>query len=166
MVVNEGESNDYYLTANNNQESMTELAGLFNDVGDFGIGYREPNSINTRSHLWFGPKGAFTPLHHDLTNNMLVQIHGRKKVTIIPAFQVPYIYNDKHVYSAIDFTSIDQNKFPLMKNIRPIEVILNPGEAVFIPIGWWHCVEGLDVSMSISFTDFNLNNNFFKGYPR
>ncbi len=166
LVVEGGESNDYYLTANNNQESLSELALLFEDVGDFGKGYRIPETIKTRSHLWFGPIGAFTPLHHDLTNNMLVQVYGRKKLTLIPAFQVQNLYNDTHVYSATDFPDIDLKRFPKMKNVTPIEVILYPGEAIFIPIGWWHCVESLDVSISVSFTDFKVINNFFKNFPR
>lgn len=165
LLVEGGESNDYYLTANNNQASLSELALLFEDVGDFGIGYRIPETIKTRSHLWFGPKGAFTPLHHDLTNNMLVQIHGRKKLTLIPAFQVQYLYNDTHVYSATDFPEVDLKRFTKVKKVTPIEVMLSPGEAVFIPIGWWHCVESLDVSVSISFTDFNVRNDFFRDFP-
>ena len=31
---------------------------------------------------------------------------------------------------------------------------LNPGEALLIPIGWWHHVRALDVSISVSFTNF------------
>lgn len=166
LVVDGGESNDYYLTANNNQASMSELGLLFEDVGDFGEGYRNPKTIKSRSHLWFGPKGAFTPLHHDLTNNILAQIYGRKKLTLIPAFQVPYLYNDTHVYSATDFPVVDEWRFPEMKNVTPIEVVLTPGDAVFIPIGWWHCVESLDVSISLSFTDFGVKNNFFSNFPK
>ncbi|TMP78443.1 cupin-like domain-containing protein [Pseudoalteromonas phenolica] len=166
LVTQGGASNDYYLTANNNRECLSELATLFDDVGDFAPGYRKPENINTRSHLWFGPKGAFTPLHHDLTNNMLVQVYGRKKVTLIPAAQVENIYNDKHVYSATDFPDVNKEKFPLINKTTPIEIILHPGEAVFIPIGWWHCVESLDISMSISFTDFKVKNDFFSRFPR
>lgn len=166
MVTEGGQSNDYYLTANNNKESLGGLDSLFDDVGDFGVGYRDLKSIKRRSHLWFGPKGVFTPLHHDLTNNMLIQIYGRKKITLIPAFQVNNVYNDRHVYSATNFPQVDKKRFPLLDKATTIEFILNPGEAVFIPIGWWHCVEGLDVSMSISFTDFNVKNDFFKSFPR
>lgn len=114
LVTEGSESNDYYLTANNNQASLSELSELFEDVGDFGNGYRTLETIKTRSHLWFGPKGAFTPLHHDLTNNMLVQIYGRKNLTLIPTFQVPHVYNDNHVYSATDFPGADIDRFPEM----------------------------------------------------
>jgi ribosomal protein L16 Arg81 hydroxylase len=107
-----------------------------------------------------------SPLHHDSTNNMLVQIYGRKKLILIPAFQVQHLYNDTHVYSATDFPVIDLKCFPKMKNVTPIEVILHPGEAVFIPIGWWHCVESLGVSISVSFTDFNVKNDFFVNFSR
>ncbi len=97
---------------------------------------------------------------------MLVQVYGRKKLTLIPAFQVPHLYNDTHVYSATDFPEIDVKRFPKMKKVTAIDVILNPGGAVFIPIGWWHCVGSLDVSISVSFTDFNINNDFFVNFPR
>lgn len=166
MVLDNKGTNDYYLTANNNYGSIAGLGDIFDDVGDFGVGYRNLNSIKTQSHLWFGPKGTFTPLHHDLTNNMLVQLYGRKKITLIPALQAPFVYNAKHVYSATDFPVVDEEKFPLMKNITPVEIIVHPGESLFIPIGWWHCVESLDVSISVSFTNFNVCNSFNKDFPR
>ncbi|WP_162230751.1 cupin-like domain-containing protein [Marinagarivorans algicola] len=161
-----GTSNDYYLTANNNQSSSQELKELFEDVGEFGDGYRLTESVKRRSHLWFGPKGTCTQLHHDLTNNMLLQVYGRKKITLIPAFQVPNVYNDSHVYSAVDFPNVDLERYPKMSGVTPLEVILNPGEAIFIPIGWWHQVESLDISISVSFTDFRAKNNFFSNFPR
>ena len=91
---------------------------------------------------------------------------GRKKVTLIPAWQVPWLYNDKGVFSAAAFPNFDEKRHPLMKNITPVEVVIGPGDALFIPIGWWHCVEALDVSISISFTNFNANNAFSRDFPR
>lgn len=159
-------SNDFYLTANNTGASLSGLDGLFDDVGDFGVGYRDLKNIKSSSFLWFGPKGTVTQLHHDLTNNMLVQIFGRKKITLIPAFQVPYMYNKNHVYSSVALPEVDLNQFPDFKKTTPIEIVLAPGDALFIPIGWWHYVESLDVSISVSFTDFNLANNFYLNFPR
>lgn len=166
MVLNAGESNDFYMTANNTKNSLANIEKLFDDVADFGEGYRQADTIKNGNFFWFGPKGVFTPLHHDLTNNMLVQIYGRKRVTLIPALQVPWLYNDKGVFSAADYPKFDEKRHPLIKNVTPVELILNPGEALFIPIGWWHCVEGLDISISISFTNFNAPNNFSGEFPR
>lgn len=69
--------------------------------------------------------------------------------------QVPHLYNDHWVFSELsDTNKIDFEKYPLAKSITPVECILNAGEALFIPIGWWHSVESLDVSISISFYPF------------
>ena len=57
------------------------------------------------------------------------------------------------------------DKYPLMKKTTSIEVVLEPSDALFIPIGWWHCVESLDVSISLSFTNFAVENSFSKGFP-
>lgn len=154
------------MTANNAKNSMSNIEALFDDVGDFGEGYRVEDSIKSANFLWFGPKGVFTPLHHDSTNNMLVQISGRKKVTLIPSKQVMSLYNVVGVFSAADFPNTDFKKHPLMKNITSVDVIIGPGDSLFIPIGWWHCVEGLDVSISISFTNFNAPNQFTADFPK
>jgi len=166
MVLNTDETNDYYLTANNTAANANSLKGLFEDVGNFGDGYRDETTIKTTSLFWFGPKGIFTPLHHDLTNNFLTQIIGRKKITLVPAMQVPNLYNDKAVFSESDFPEIDLARYPLLANLTPIEITLLPGQTLFIPIGWWHCVKGLDISMSISYTNFNVQNDFYSTYPK
>lgn len=167
LITNGVESNDYYMTAGNTKNSLSSIGSLFNDLGDFGDGYRRVNrDICSETFIWIGPKGTFTPIHYDLTNNMLVQIYGRKKITLIPAMQVPFLYNEKGVFSEVDFPDYDKTQHCLMEQVTPIDVIIGPGEALFIPIGWWHCVQALDVSISVSFTDFNVRNDFAENFPR
>lgn len=166
-VSSAGESNDFYMTANNTQKSQSAIAPLYEDILDFGEGYCDLTQKNSLSFLWFGPKGTFTPLHHDLTNNMLVQIYGRKKVTLVPALQTPYLHNDRWVFSKIsDLKNVDRTQYPAFNRVTPIECVLEAGEALFIPIGWWHTVESLDVSISVSFTHFTAKNNFSQNFPK
>lgn len=166
-IQQQASSNNIYMTANNAAQNVKGLAPLFQDIGDFGTGYVLQAHSTSRSFLWFGPKGTFTPLHHDLTNNMLVQVYGRKKVTLIPALQTPYLYNDSGVYSEVGnpHDAALAEKYPLLQRASKLELVLHPGEALFIPIGWWHCVESLDISISVSFTHFNAPNHFSADFP-
>lgn len=159
-------SNNFYMTANNAKASQSSLAVLFQDLDHFH-GYTDHTQVSDRSFIWFGPKGAFTPLHHDLTNNFLVQIYGRKKVTLIPAMQTPHLYNDVAVFSKIADPHRPDilESFPDFAHCSKIECILNAGDTLFIPLGWWHCVESLDISISVSFTHFNIDNAGAESFP-
>lgn len=166
MMSTTDDSNDFYITGNNTQKNRNIMRDAFQDLGDFGEGYRQLTDDPTHNtYFWMGPKGIFTPLHHDLTNNMLVQIYGKKKVTLIPAAQVQWLYNNRHVFCDVDFPkNVNYEQFPDMKHVTPFEILIEPGDALFIPIGWWHCVDGLSEVISISFTNFNAPNDFYDAY--
>jgi ribosomal protein L16 Arg81 hydroxylase len=40
------------------------------------------------------------------------------------------------------------------------DVILEPGETLFMPVGWWHHARALDVSITVTFTSFIYPNHF------
>lgn len=165
MMNTHESSNNFYITANNTAQNVEIIRDAFQDLGDFGEGYRELSDDPAKgTFFWMGPAGTFTPIHFDLTNNMLIQIYGSKKVTLFPANQVPLLYNYTHVFSEVDYPNVDYQRYPLMRNVTPIEVIIEPGDALFIPIGWWHCVDALDQSISISFINFNAPNSFGNAY--
>ena len=37
---------------------------------------------------------------------------------------------------------------------------MQPGEALFIPAGWWHQVDALDPSISVTILDFTFTNDY------
>jgi ribosomal protein L16 Arg81 hydroxylase len=47
-----------------------------------------------------------------------------------------------------------------------VPVPLNPGDVLFIPIGWWHHVRALDVSMTLTHTNFRRRNDYYTTFPR
>jgi ribosomal protein L16 Arg81 hydroxylase len=159
-VQNGGRSNDFYMTANNAEYNQTAVEPLFVDVKNFADGYFDESEHAKRSFIWYGPEGNYTPLHHDRTNNMFLQVYGRKRFLLLPPNQTPYLYNDREVFSPIDLRKINTKKYPLAEKVTPIEILLEPGDTLFIPIGWWHQVESLDVSISITMTNFLVDNYF------
>lgn len=165
MIENES-GNDAYITAYNSATNREALKPLQEDVRPLHK-FLAQSPDDPGGMVWIGPKGTFTALHHDLTNNLLVQVVGRKRVILAAAMELPKLYNDKHVFSMIrDVTdpSIDADAFPLLREVHFHEIILNPGEALFIPIGWWHQVKSLDFSVTITYTNFKWKNDAYITY--
>lgn len=151
-------ANDCYMTAYNAQSNQLAMAPLASDMGVMD-GILDPSA---QGMIWIGGAGTFTPLHHDLTNNLLLQLCGRKKIILVAPEYRAQLYNSHHVYSDIrDISQSDiSRKFPLLDGVTIHEIILGPGDALFIPIGWWHQVTSLDFSVSITHTKFKWRNDF------
>lgn len=151
-------SNDFYVTAYNDATNKHSLALLWEDLGDVSI--LSPTG-GRDGFFWLGPKGTLTPFHHDLTNNLLVQVIGRKRVHMVPSWEVGRMQNSIHCFSGRSLADWgDSDDLPPL-----LECLIGPGDALFLPIGWWHHVEALDVSISMSFTNFAADNDFFSDYP-
>jgi len=85
-----------------------------------------------------------------------------------PGDTVTCIYNDHHVYSEIrDLAEPDlTRRFPKLDGMKVHEIDLKAGEALFIPLGWWHQVTALDFSITITHINFRWANDFHRDYPR
>ncbi len=44
-----------------------------------------------------------------------------------------------------------EKQFPMFAGAEYVEAVLEPGEILYIPKGWWHYIRSLDVSASVSF---------------
>jgi [protein]-arginine 3-hydroxylase / protease len=107
--------------------------------------------------LWIGPAGAVTTLHFDSTHNLFVQISGAKKVILVPPGQSSCVYYPCREFglnlhfSPVDAEHPDPNRHPRFARATPLEVIVRPGEMLFIPATWWHYLRALEPSISINF---------------
>jgi hypothetical protein len=73
-----GETNDFYLIANNHALLREGLRPLLEDLRPPDA-YLDRERAKGRGSLWFGPAGTVTPLHHDTCNILFCQIYGRKR---------------------------------------------------------------------------------------
>jgi hypothetical protein len=83
-VRNAGVTNDFYITAGNNSSNKNTLPELWDDIVQI-TEYLNPKAPHD-GFFWFGPAGTITPFHHDLTNNFMAQVIGRKRVRIAPSW--------------------------------------------------------------------------------
>ena len=162
LIEQAGETNDFYMTANNSSQNKIALAELWKDIRR--IPEYLTSSNPTDGFFWFGPKGTKTPFHHDLTNNFMAQVVGRKRVRLVPSVDLGNMYNELHCYTSVDGGNIDYDRFPMLRNVQLLDVEIGAGEILFLPVGCWHYVEGLEVSITMSFTNFRWNNDFSSFY--
>lgn len=123
-----------------------------------------------QKNVWLGPKGTRTPLHTDPYHNIFCQVLGYKYVRLYPPHATKSVYprgvdenginesNTSRVDLRLDrskpgYVSIDgREAFPLfVMQTDYLEVMVGPGECLYIPAGWWHYIESLTASYSVSF---------------
>jgi hypothetical protein len=163
LAESAAETNDCYITANNSATNREALKEIWEDVVLFPEYLRDDDPDN-RGFFWFGPRGTVTPLHHDLTNNFMAQVRGRKLVKLVAPYDLASVYNNRHCYSQVNLEQVDYERFPAFRNVSVIDVEIGPGELLFVPVGWWHHVRGLELSITMTFTNFVFDNDFFSFY--
>jgi len=167
-ILRPGAGNNAYLTAYNSAINAEALSVLHADCGDLEK-FLDRRAAAAHGMMWIGPAGTVTSLHHDLTNNFIAQVVGRKRIRMAPAAEVGKLYNHRHVFSEIpdlDDPSIDLGRHPRLSELRSYDVLLEPGEILFMPVGWWHQVKSVDFSVTITFTNFRWLNDSYELYPK
>ncbi len=159
-----GDSNDIYMVANNHVLDLPDLAPLWADF-HAPDRYLDPEHMQGQVFFWFGPGGTVTPLHHDIINVLFVQVYGSKRVILYSPLEIHHLYNETAVYSSVDALAPDLGTYPRFARPTRHEIVVGPGQALFIPVGWWHCVEALETSISMSFTNFIWPNSYTWHHP-
>ncbi|KQQ97226.1 cupin-like domain-containing protein [Massilia sp. Leaf139] len=102
--------------------------------------------------FWLGPAGTVTPLHADYDDNLFVQIWGSKRIFLAPphhdAFLYPREANALLFGSPFDPEAPDYERFPLARQAALVELVVQPGDMLYVPAGWFHQVRSLSFSLS------------------
>lgn len=110
--------------------------------------------LRNKRFIFFGSRGSNTRIHQDIdmSNVLFVNLQGRRRVLLFAPDQSDFIYRlPFNTFSLVDFSNPDENKFPALKYARGYEFILEPGDGLFMPSGYWHFMDYIEPSMGVSF---------------
>ena len=96
-----------------------------------------------------------TKMHRDGDTGFLGQVFGKKKLRIYSLDQSEYLYL-KQAYNIaqpcwVVIVELTEETFANYAQVKPIGVILLPGEMLIQPTGWFHSVYALGTVMSASY---------------
>jgi hypothetical protein len=102
--------------------------------------------------FWLGPAGTVTPLHADYDDNIFVQVWGRKRIILAPPHHDAFLYtreaNALLFGSPFDPEAPDYARFPLARQATLLECVVEAGDLLYVPAGWYHQVRALTFSLS------------------
>lgn len=110
---------------------------------------------------WIGPADTMTPLHCDYDDNIFAQIWGRKRIFLSPPHHEEFLYareaNAMLFGSPFNPEAPDFERYPLARQASMLEVLVQPGDMLYVPAGWYHQVHALTFSLS--------SNRWARGVP-
>jgi hypothetical protein len=110
--------------------------------------------------LFVGGATSITHMHFDidLSHILHTQFIGRKRVLLFPHEEQYKLYRKPfEVLSLADFSNYhhlngtpDYKKFPALKYAKGYEVVMEHGDTLYMPAGYWHHMEYLDSGFAMS----------------
>lgn len=110
--------------------------------------------------LFTGGATSITHMHFDidLSHILHTQFAGKKRVLLFPFEEQHKLYRKPfEVLSLADFSNYymqdggpDYEKFPALKLAQGVEAVLEHGDTLFMPAGWWHHMEYLESGFAMS----------------
>ncbi|MDF2432260.1 MAG: hypothetical protein JWP44_1891 [Mucilaginibacter sp.] len=122
--------------------------------------YRSPTNLmggflDKYPNMFFGGAGSVTFLHYDIDLAHIFHTHfnGRKHVILFDQKWSDRLYCIPFATYALEDYDIEKPdfcKFPALEGIEGQEAILEHGDTLFMPTGFWHWMKYLEGSFSIS----------------
>jgi hypothetical protein len=112
-------------------------------VSDLTVPWRSPLEVN----VWVGgTSGITTPAHYDMVHNVYAQIVGYKRFILFPPSDAFNLYTFTNLHPSARQTQVDFNsdthwaRFPDFAKVQPQEVVLGPGDVLYLPPFVFHQV--------------------------
>lgn len=116
-----------------------------------------PRELYIKPRIWIGPKGTLTPLHRDDSDNLFAQVWGQKSFILA----APHHREALGTWStseqgglegcAFNPNSPDYETYPQAQAVQLYRIVLEAGDLLFLPDGWFHEVASVTTSLSVNF---------------
>ena len=109
------------------------------------------NPKHSSINVWMGQPHVIAHCHYDGYHNLYAQLYGRKRFTMFRPTEWPGIYpypflHPSHAQAQVNISDdVSISMFPAVRRIEGYQVLLEPGDLLYMPPLWFHHVEAVDV---------------------
>ena len=105
--------------------------------------------------LFFGGQDSFTFMHYDIDLANIFHFHfeGKKECILFSQTENKYLYKVPHsliTHESINFADPDFEQWPALRRVKGYRAVLNHGETLYMPEGYWHYMRYLTPGFSMS----------------
>jgi len=117
--------------------------------------------LDNMGFTFFGGKDTSVRIHYDIdmSNVLHTQVYGRKRVVLIAPEYNELLYRlPLNTYSLVDIDKPDYEKYPGLRFVNASECILEAGDSIFMPSGYWHLMTYLNGGISVAYRKIGVTN--------
>ncbi|HIF54705.1 MAG TPA: cupin-like domain-containing protein [Methylococcaceae bacterium] len=103
--------------------------------------------------MFFGCKESVTQMHFDIDMSHIFHtaIYGKKTISLFPFEEGKNLHRYPFTCrSYVDIHNPDFEQYPGLKKTKGLQTVLEPGETLYIPSGYWHHIVYDEASCAIS----------------
>lgn len=119
---------------------------LFNDVTGGKV-------LQNLPFMFFGGEGSATRNHFDIdmSHVFITQFQGAKRIWLFPNDQSDLLYKlPYNFHGIVNPKTSSREEYPALKYLDGYEAVINPGDTLYMPAGWWHYIQYETEGYSIS----------------
>jgi hypothetical protein len=117
---------------------------------DFGL-----RLMKSLPMLFFGGENSHTFMHYDIDLANIFHFHfeGQKEILLFSQAENKFLYRVPHsliTHESIDFKDPDLNQWPALRYTTGYKTLLEHGEVLYMPEGYWHYMRYITPGFSMS----------------
>ncbi|XP_021053648.1 tRNA wybutosine-synthesizing protein 5 isoform X1 [Mus pahari] len=147
------EDEKYYLRSlgEDPRKDVADIRQQFPSLGEditFPMFFREEQFFSSVFRI--SSPGLQLWTHYDVMDNFLIQVTGKKRITLFNPRDAQYLYLSGSKSEVLNIDSPDLDKYPLFPKARRYECSLEAGDVLFIPALWFHNVVSEEFGVGVN----------------
>ena len=127
------------------------FGALLKDVGNYRFLSKPKQSRGYAPLRAFFYRDSYTDWHyHPSDEALMTQLVGDKEVLLLPPDDRSWAALDPVVRKKGYLYDIDLKEFPAVAHLQPYRIMVKAGDALYIPVYWWHAVASADDKFGIT----------------